>query len=280
MDSLTQTRAEKVVSENSNKTSSLNVEKQLQDYQRDLQKQNEKYLESVEKQREREYNNYLSLANSLRSDIRDLQNRINQRKYRNDVVPVYIPGKETTTIVQQPLRNDTVYVKDTLVLRDTLFIKDSISVQPKQLIVDTTVKEVTEKVDTVYISQEKIIKPTIDYSQQPPTIILFGLNKTSIEKVYNDRLNYVAEILLKDTTLKAQVSGHTDKTGSVRANEIVSLKRATAVKNYLESRGVPAGQILVFTYSNTRPIVDSNNRDANQQNRRVEIKLISGSQVR
>jgi outer membrane protein OmpA-like peptidoglycan-associated protein len=42
--------------------------------------------------------------------------------------------------------------------------------------------------------------------------------------VYEEKLSYLANILRNNPDLKIAISGHTDKTGSRAANELLSLK--------------------------------------------------------
>jgi outer membrane protein OmpA-like peptidoglycan-associated protein len=239
------------------------------------QLQNEAYQRELKRQRDNDYNNYVNLANSLRSDINDLQRRINRQQNRRNTVPIYIPGKETTIL--QQARPDTLVKRDTVVIRDTVYLTDNFHATVAPIAKDTIVRTVITPTDTVFVEKDKIVKAEINYSELPVTIVLFALNKTAIEKVYFERLNYVAELLTKDPEAQVNISGHTDKTGTAKANEIVSLKRAEAVKNYLLQKGVSVNQMHIHTFSDTHPIVEGNSKLASSQNRRVEIKISSGS---
>ena len=214
-------------------------------------------------EREKAYNQYNNLAGSLQADIRELQKSIKlQRTEREAYLPVTIPGTIPAIIAAQQ-RTDTVYIKETQVIRDTFFVTDTLLARPLPVRTDTVVKTVTLK-------PEKI---GINYNQLPPTIVLFGLNKSNITPVYFKALNYVAGLLVKDSLGMATISGHTDRTGSVRANEVVSLKRANAVKKFLLQKSVKENQLTIITLSGTQPVTPETGKIANSQNRRVEIKL-------
>ena len=214
-------------------------------------------------EREKAYNQYNNLAGSLQADIRELQKSIKlQRTEREAYLPVTIPGTIPAIIAAQQ-RTDTVYIKETQVIRDTFFVTDTLLARPLPVRTDTVVKTVTLK-------PEKI---GINYNQLPPTIVLFGLNKSNITPVYFKALNYVAGLLVKDSLGVATISGHTDRTGSVRANEVVSLKRANAVKKFLLQKSVKENQLTLLTFSGTQPVTPETGKIADSQNRRVEIKL-------
>ena len=65
------------------------------------------------------------------------------------------------------------------------------------------------------------------------------------------------------------VRGHTDKVGLPDANIALSLKRAEVVRDYLVAKKLPAAEIVVGAYGDTKPY----SGDA-RDNRRVEIFLM------
>jgi OmpA-OmpF porin, OOP family len=75
------------------------------------------------------------------------------------------------------------------------------------------------------------------------------------------------------------INGYTDSTGSNALNNRLSLQRAQAVRNYLQSRGLHANQYEVHGYGKTKPIAPNNTAEGRAQNRRVEIQT-SGITVR
>ena len=69
-----------------------------------------------------------------------------------------------------------------------------------------------------------------------------------------------------------EVEGFTDKTGGWYRNDTLSERRATAVKDYLVSKGVPADK--VYTSGNAVSFKYNNNTvDGRRQNRRADIIL-------
>jgi outer membrane protein OmpA-like peptidoglycan-associated protein len=69
------------------------------------------------------------------------------------------------------------------------------------------------------------------------------------------------------------VIGHTDKVGSVRFNDQLSLQRAQIVKKILVRRGFPAASIQVSGRGSREPLIDTPGKVAEQKNRRVEISV-------
>jgi outer membrane protein OmpA-like peptidoglycan-associated protein len=76
---------------------------------------------------------------------------------------------------------------------------------------------------------------------------------------------------------KLLLVGHTDDTGSSRLNAELSERRARAVAEYLERRGIPRDQIYYQGAGETYPIADNNAEAGRAQNRRVEIVEVNNA---
>ncbi|OQP52596.1 hypothetical protein A4H97_25060 [Niastella yeongjuensis] len=86
-------------------------------------------------------------------------------------------------------------------------------------------------------------------------------------------LNGVVAILRGDTTLKLVIEGHTDNVGKPANNQILSQKRADAVKNYLVQKGLDASRLEARGYGQDKPVADNSTPEGKAANRRVELKL-------
>ncbi len=104
--------------------------------------------------------------------------------------------------------------------------------------------------------------------------INFEFNSARILPSSEDTLKFVAAGLLANPEIHIEISGHTDNIGSARANELLSLQRAEAVKQYLVSRGVAAGRITTVGYGFKRPIADNATESGRAKNRRIEFLRI------
>src|SRR4030081_2858763 len=85
------------------------------------------------------------------------------------------------------------------------------------------------------------------------------------------RLQQVADLLAKDTTLKVEVQGHTDNVGGDAYNQTLSEARARAVLDWLNKHGVAAARWSAKGYGKIKPVADNNNDEGRAKNRRVEI---------
>lgn len=73
--------------------------------------------------------------------------------------------------------------------------------------------------------------------------------------------------------------GHTDDTGSSQLNAELSERRARAVAQYLESRGIGRDQLLYQGAGEVYPVADNNSEAGRAQNRRVEIVELSDTKA-
>jgi outer membrane protein OmpA-like peptidoglycan-associated protein len=109
--------------------------------------------------------------------------------------------------------------------------------------------------------------------------ILFASGKYALLNTAMTKLDQVAEALKAQGADKRMVvEGHTDSQGSDRTNQPLSLNRATAVRDYLVSRGVDGEKITATGMSSSRPLTDNLTPENRANNRRVEI-IVSNTKV-
>ena len=106
--------------------------------------------------------------------------------------------------------------------------------------------------------------------------ILFGFNSSQLSASAKNSLTDFAQVLKNNPTMDIAVYGHTDKVGTLAANEKVSLARAQAVQNYLEQKGVSARQ---FKSVEGKAYNDYDEAKSAAENRRVEIYMYASEQM-
>lgn len=84
-------------------------------------------------------------------------------------------------------------------------------------------------------------------------------------------LDSLAAVLASTPALIVEIQGHSDATGSRRANLRLSRARAEAVSRYLVRRGVPARRIVTRGFGAARPMADNRSAAGRATNRRVEL---------
>jgi OmpA-OmpF porin, OOP family len=68
-------------------------------------------------------------------------------------------------------------------------------------------------------------------------------------------------------------TGHTDSRGTDAYNQKLSERRATTVKNYMVSQGIPAAQISTLGKGETQPVATNKTDAGRAKNRRVDIEF-------
>jgi cytochrome c oxidase subunit II len=88
-------------------------------------------------------------------------------------------------------------------------------------------------------------------------------------------LDNLIELLSTNTSMRVEISGHTDNTGDPAANLSLSNDRAAAVRDYLINKGIDAARMVAAGYGQTRPIDTNDTEEGRQKNRRTEFKILS-----
>ncbi len=101
--------------------------------------------------------------------------------------------------------------------------------------------------------------------------INFDVDKATLRPESMGTLNQIKAVMASDPTLKFEIDGHTDNTGSAPHNLALSQQRADAVKAQLVSMGISADRLTTKGYGDTNPIASNDTQDGKANNRRVEF---------
>jgi len=96
--------------------------------------------------------------------------------------------------------------------------------------------------------------------------IYFETGQSVIQPESFATLNQIVDALKKQSTLKVQISGHTDSDGDPKANQTLSEQRAISVKNYFITKGIDSTRITTKGFGSSQPIGTDKSK-----NRRVEF---------
>ena len=77
--------------------------------------------------------------------------------------------------------------------------------------------------------------------------------------------------ILREADVVVVIEGHCDERGTVEYNLALGEKRAKAVKDYLVSLGVPAANLEVTSYGESKPFATGTDDYAWAQNRRAHF---------
>ena len=71
-----------------------------------------------------------------------------------------------------------------------------------------------------------------------------------------------------------EVGGHTDSAGNDDYNQVLSERRAQAVRDHLlKSLNLPEGQITAVGYGETKPVANNATEEGRARNRRIDIVM-------
>jgi len=90
----------------------------------------------------------------------------------------------------------------------------------------------------------------------------------------------VSQIQGKNSGFAIEIQGFTDSRGSENFNDTLSERRAENVKRYLVSKNIPLMRISIVGLGEANPIGDNKTRAGREQNRRVEVRVLTAGQGR
>ncbi len=105
--------------------------------------------------------------------------------------------------------------------------------------------------------------------------VLFPVNESTLTAEATKTLNGQANWLLQYTDKTITVEGHADEQGTREYNLALGARRASAVQNYLVSRGVADNRIRTVTYGKERPIEICSQEACWAKNRRA-VTVVAG----
>ena len=105
-------------------------------------------------------------------------------------------------------------------------------------------------------------------AERPLSDVYFDLDQSELREGDRPALQKDAEWMKRWTTTNVTVEGHADSRGSSEYNLALGNRRATVVKDYLVSLGIPAGRIAVVSKGKEQPFCTEENEACWQQNRR------------
>jgi peptidoglycan-associated lipoprotein len=107
--------------------------------------------------------------------------------------------------------------------------------------------------------------------------VFFDYDSTAIRADAQGVLDAQASWLSRYPQVRVRIEGNADERGTREYNFALGAQRASAVKDYLIRKGVPAGRIETVSYGKERPIDGGDNETAWAKNRNGHTAITGGA---
>jgi outer membrane protein OmpA-like peptidoglycan-associated protein len=110
--------------------------------------------------------------------------------------------------------------------------------------------------------------------------LLFDFDSDLIKGNAQSNLSKLAASLKKYPDTDLMIVGHTDAQGSDSYNLALSERRAAAARAYLAAQGISSTRLKIAGRGEGEPIASNEDDAGRSQNRRVEVAIFAGEQMR
>jgi outer membrane protein OmpA-like peptidoglycan-associated protein len=103
--------------------------------------------------------------------------------------------------------------------------------------------------------------------------VLFDTGSATLNPGGQQQLQRLATYLNANPGRTVRIEGHTDDQGSDASNEVLSQRRADAVRAALITAGVDPARVAAVGVGEALPVASNDTAAGRQQNRRVEVVI-------
>jgi peptidoglycan-associated lipoprotein len=107
--------------------------------------------------------------------------------------------------------------------------------------------------------------------------VLFAVDQATLSPEAIGVLNAQIGWLTQNPTAAILIEGHADERGTTEYNLGLGSSRASAVRNYMVSQGIPDSRISIITYGRERPVATCAEESCFAQNRRAVTVVTGGA---
>jgi outer membrane protein OmpA-like peptidoglycan-associated protein len=108
--------------------------------------------------------------------------------------------------------------------------------------------------------------------------VLFASGQATLKEPTREALARLSGIISAYPGLRLAIEGHTDNVGGAEFNMTLSQKRASNVRDFLLSQGLPPANVTAQGFGMADPVATNDTAAGRQQNRRVDI-VVSGEAI-
>ncbi len=107
--------------------------------------------------------------------------------------------------------------------------------------------------------------------------VFFGYDSSTLDDTARRTLERQSAWLQQFPGVAVTIEGHTDERGTREYNLALGERRASAVRSYLQTLGVPADRLVTTSYGEERPVDPAHDESAYALNRRA-VTVVNVSQ--
>jgi outer membrane protein OmpA-like peptidoglycan-associated protein len=104
--------------------------------------------------------------------------------------------------------------------------------------------------------------------------VTFDFNKSDLKPAARAELDRAAKIMMDNPGVVLELQGHTDSVGTDKYNAALGHRRANAVFQYLNAKGVKSDRLKELSFGEVKPVASNETEDGRAQNRRVELVIL------
>jgi len=135
-------------------------------------------------------------------------------------------------------------------------------------------EEIPENQDTTSILMDALATLVTGETFILPNIFFEFAQSSLLPDSYTE-LQRLLDFLIKNETVKIEISGHTDDQGSESYNQKLSMERAQTVYRYLINNGIDPSRLSYKGYGKGHPIAPNDTEENRAKNRRTEILILA-----
>lgn len=107
----------------------------------------------------------------------------------------------------------------------------------------------------------------------------FDFNKATLTAKAKQNLDKLVPVFKEYADTNIKIYGFTDSKGADEYNLNLSNQRATAVKNYLATKGLVSSRFTVVGMGEAEPIASNDTEEGRSSNRRVEFAIVANDKM-
>jgi len=124
------------------------------------------------------------------------------------------------------------------------------------------------------VKKEESVEPVILEKGRQTLDVKFDFGKATIKKYYYKDINALAELMKQYPDLSIVTEGHTCNVGPVTYNNILSQRRAYAVKKFMIKKyGIDAKRLTTKGFGPDKPVASNATKEGRRKNRRAEAAV-------